>query len=129
MSRQEALEQYNYALKLGQKYYKTAIIRGEYPYLQALDEILDESMDDGTYHYGTLSPVTVYSTEDGFTSYAEPYHNEYRDMLKENLKRKYEQIYQEPCHEYINIYSFSDVKQNICKFSERNRSICLHIKI
>lgn len=79
-------------------------------------QILDESMDDGTYHYGTLSPVTVYSTEDGFTSYAEPYHNEYRDMLKENLKRKYEQIYQEPCHEYINIYSFSDVKQNICKF-------------
>ena len=39
-------------------------------------QILDESMDDGTYHYGTLSPVTVYSTEDGFTSYAEPYHNE-----------------------------------------------------
>ena len=79
-------------------------------------EILDESMEDGTYQYRTLSPITVYTTEDGFTEYADPFHNEYRDMLIENLRRKYEQIYQEPCNDFINIYSFSDVKQNICKF-------------
>ena len=55
MSRQEALEQYNYALKLGQKYYKTAIIRGEYPYLQALDDLLDESMVMGRVEMGLVN--------------------------------------------------------------------------
>ena len=55
MSRQEALEQYNYALKLGQKYYKAAIIRGGYPYLQALDEILDESMVAGRVEMGLVN--------------------------------------------------------------------------
>ena len=47
MSRQEALEQYNYALKLGQKYYKAAVIRGEYPYLQALDDLLALCQEKG----------------------------------------------------------------------------------
>lgn len=55
MSRQEALEQYNYALKLGQKYYKAAVIRGEYPYLQALDELLDESMVMGRVEMGLVN--------------------------------------------------------------------------
>ena len=55
MSRQEALEQYNYALKLGQKYYKAAIIRGGYPYLPALDEILDESMVAGRVEMGLVN--------------------------------------------------------------------------
>lgn len=39
----EAVEQYNKALKAGQKYYKTAIGSGSYPYLPVLDEVLDES--------------------------------------------------------------------------------------
>ena len=55
MSRQEALEQYNYALKLGQKYYKAAVIRGEYPYLQALDDLLDESMVMGRVEMGLVN--------------------------------------------------------------------------
>ena len=55
MSRQEALEQYNYALKLGQKYYKSAVIRGEYPYLQALDDLLDESMVMGRVEMGLVN--------------------------------------------------------------------------
>ena len=37
--RPEALEQYNKALKAGQKYYKTAIGHGSFPYLPVLDEI------------------------------------------------------------------------------------------
>lgn len=55
MSRQEALEQYNYALKLGQKYYKSAVISGGYPYLQALDEVLDESMVAGRVEMGLVN--------------------------------------------------------------------------
>ena len=41
--RPEALEQYNKALKAGQRYYKDAIGTGSYPYLPVLDEIVDES--------------------------------------------------------------------------------------
>ena len=55
MSRQEAFEQYNYALKLGQKYYKSAVISGGYPYLQALDEVLDESMVVGRAEIGLVN--------------------------------------------------------------------------
>ncbi len=38
--RQESVEQYAAALKAGQKYYKDAVSRGEYPYPPALDDIL-----------------------------------------------------------------------------------------
>ena len=37
MSHQEASAQYVKALKLGQKYYKTAMGRGDYPYPPVLD--------------------------------------------------------------------------------------------
>ena len=40
MSHQEAVAQYTKALKLGQKYYKTAMSRGDYPYPPVLDELL-----------------------------------------------------------------------------------------
>ena len=44
MSRQEACTQYHEALKAGQKYYKNCIAQGRYPYLQVLDEILDDAL-------------------------------------------------------------------------------------
>ena len=43
MGRQEALDQYNRALRAGQKYYKAAVSRGGYPYPLVLDDILDET--------------------------------------------------------------------------------------
>lgn len=43
MSRQEAAEQYAHALKLGQRYYKTALAHGGYPYPPVLDDIVDEA--------------------------------------------------------------------------------------
>ena len=39
----EASEQYSRALRAGQKYYRGAVSRGEYPYLPALDEILSSA--------------------------------------------------------------------------------------
>ena len=54
MSRQEAFEQYNLALKQGQKYYKSAVISGGYPYPQVLDEVLDESMVAGRIEMGLV---------------------------------------------------------------------------
>ena len=55
MSRQEAMDQYAHALKLGQKYYKNAVIRGEYPYPPVLDEIIDESTVAGRVNIGLVN--------------------------------------------------------------------------
>ena len=44
MSRQEAYVQYNYALKLGQKYYRECVVRGKYPYQQALSDVFNENL-------------------------------------------------------------------------------------
>ena len=54
----EALAQYNTALKAGQKYYKTAVSRGKYPYPLVLDEILLESSIAGYDNLGILEIPT-----------------------------------------------------------------------
>ena len=54
MSRQEANNQYRDALKAGQKEYKRCIAQGKYPYLQVLDEILDDPMIAGRYNVGLV---------------------------------------------------------------------------
>ncbi len=43
----QAFDQYNKALRLGQKQYRDCVLHGRYPYLQVLDEFLDESMVAG----------------------------------------------------------------------------------
>ena len=55
MSRQEAVELYPEALKNGQKSYKKAVVQGRYPYLQVLDEILDDTMAAGQINLGVLN--------------------------------------------------------------------------
>ena len=54
MSRQEAAAQYQEALKRGRKTYKERILRGQYPYPQVLDEILDDAMTAGQVDMGLL---------------------------------------------------------------------------
>ena len=54
MNRQEAAQQYLEALKLGRKTYKNRVVRGLYPYPQALDEILDDAMTAGEVDLGLL---------------------------------------------------------------------------
>ena len=44
MNRQAALNQYMYALKLGQKYYRECVVRGKYPYQQALNDVFNENL-------------------------------------------------------------------------------------
>ncbi|MDE7244662.1 MAG: BMP family ABC transporter substrate-binding protein [Oscillospiraceae bacterium] len=59
MSRQEAVEQYNKALKLGQKAYKDSVLHGRYPYPQVLDDILpDDSMVAGRVDLGVIEIPT-----------------------------------------------------------------------
>ena len=53
--RPEAVEQYNAALKQGQKYMKNAILHGEYPYPLVLDEILQESVIAGYSDLGIIN--------------------------------------------------------------------------
>lgn len=50
----EAIEQYAQAQKLGRKAYRESVHRGVYPYLQVLDEILDESMIAGQVDLGVI---------------------------------------------------------------------------
>ena len=54
MSRQEAYHQYQAALKAGTKEYKRCVAQGKYPYLQVLDEILDDPMIAGQYNVGLV---------------------------------------------------------------------------
>ena len=50
----EAQAHYAAALKAGQKCYKEAVIKGEYPYPQVLDEILDEHLAAGRAELGLI---------------------------------------------------------------------------
>ena len=55
MSRVEATQQYEAALKVGQKYYNDAMKRSIYPYPLALDEILDERTVAGRADLGIVN--------------------------------------------------------------------------
>ena len=54
----EAQAQYAAALKAGQKCYREAVIKGEYPYPQVLDEILDEHLAAGRQELGVINIPT-----------------------------------------------------------------------
>ena len=58
MSRQEALVQYQRALKQGRKQYKQAVASRRYPYLQVLDDILDDAMVAARVNLGLLEIPT-----------------------------------------------------------------------
>ncbi|MFR3289509.1 MAG: hypothetical protein ACLTSG_04105 [Lachnospiraceae bacterium] len=55
MNQSEATVQYAQALKAGQKTYKDCVLTGRYPYLQILDEILDDSMVAGVVDLGVIN--------------------------------------------------------------------------
>jgi len=50
-----SLDDYRSALRLGQKEYRTCVSRGEYPYLQVLDEILDHEDVQGELPLGLVN--------------------------------------------------------------------------
>ena len=56
----EAQLQYAAALKAGQKCYKEAVVKGEYPYPQVLDEILDEYLAAGRVDLGLVDIPTAW---------------------------------------------------------------------
>ena len=58
MYNNQAAEQYNRALRLGQKEHKTRTAKGEYPYLWVLDEVLDESLIAGRVEVGLVDIPT-----------------------------------------------------------------------
>lgn len=51
---QEATDQYNRALRLGQRERRDCTLRGRYPYPQVLEEILDESLISGRIELGLV---------------------------------------------------------------------------
>ena len=54
MLRQEATEQYQKALKMGQKCHRNDVVHGKYPYPQVLEEFFDESMSAGRVNIGRV---------------------------------------------------------------------------
>lgn len=54
MFRQEAIEQYQKALKLAQKCHRNDVVHGRYPYPQVLDDFFDESMSAGRVDMGRV---------------------------------------------------------------------------
>ena len=52
MSQLEASNKYAQALKAGQKTYRECVLKGRYPYLQILDEILSDSQVYLPGHHG-----------------------------------------------------------------------------
>ena len=54
MSQLEASNKYAQALKAGQKTYRECVLKGRYPYLQILDEILSDSMVAGQVDLGVI---------------------------------------------------------------------------
>lgn len=70
----------------------------------------------------TLSPVTVYSTllrPDGrkYTAYFQPGDPDYNRLITDNLKRKYQAIFQElPPEENVSVRAVSRLKMNIIRY-------------
>lgn len=71
MNRQEATEQYQLALKAGQRYQKDCVLHGKSPYPQVLDDIINENMYTDVVDLGLLQIPTeqiVGTKEKGRTS-------------------------------------------------------------
>ena len=54
MAHNESQQQYNNALKAGQRCYREALLKGEYPYPQVLDDIFDEHLAAGRVDLGLI---------------------------------------------------------------------------
>ena len=54
MSRAEAIDQYIVALNMGKKYYKACMARGQYPYPQVLEQLLQNQETAGTVKLGLV---------------------------------------------------------------------------
>ena len=58
MSRAEALEQFNAALRSGKKYYAACVAKGQDPYLKVLDQALAGKPTTGTVDLGLMDIPT-----------------------------------------------------------------------
>lgn len=67
VSRQEAVAQFIQANKLAQRYYKTAVNRGAYPYLPVLEDLLREKQSGGRMEIGLVNipAELIIGTNDG----------------------------------------------------------------
>jgi len=74
---------------------------------------------DGTVRYRTLSPITVYETlEDKTTRYFTPEEEDFRYKLLDNIGHKYLMVYGKEKEEFCNIYNFTNIKRQICKYKD-----------
>ena len=92
---------------------KTLSLHGNY--IPSKDiKALDNLNINGVVEYRTISPVTVYrSDEEGNREYGNPLDPNYREYIYSSLRRKYEQFYGETCNEYMNLYHIQNCKKRI----------------
>ena len=108
----EALAQYNTALKAGQKYYKTAVSQGKYPYPLVLDEILPESSIAGYDNLGILEIPTDSGIGTRFAGRKDALAGNFMPLLAENSEfaQKWERLCQshlaEGIRDPIKVYEY-----------------------
>ena len=84
-----------------------------------LDEIkpFNFKLKDGTETYNTISPITVYtSNEEGKRVYLEPSDRQFVQLVKENLLRKYKLVMGQEYSYPLNVYHFTNVKRLVCMY-------------
>lgn len=79
---------------------------------------------DGVRFYHTLSPITMYQTqEDGYRYYPSPVEKEFERMLKENVNRKYEQVHAEETNVYFHFFMPQKVRKHMRQY-KNFRYVC-----
>lgn len=72
---------------------------------------------DGAETYNTLSPICVFLKSPSGRSIAlSPNDQEFTDLLKEGLRRKYRDIYGSEYEMPLNIYHYTNIKKMVCAY-------------
>ena len=86
MSELEAVQQYELALKAGQRYYHDALKRGAYPYPPALDELVDEKQLAGRAELGVINIPTELITGTKTAGRTSALAGNFMPLLEENTE-------------------------------------------
>ena len=85
--------------------------------VEAVKDIYYEN--DHIYQIKTISPITCYKTDEkNFTSYFHPKSKDFENSLKDNLEKKYLELYKENSNEYFEIIEVNKCKELKVKYKQ-----------
>lgn len=80
-------------------------------------EAITNPVCKGAVTYRTISPVTVYDTNpEGHHYFYSPEDEGYAQMIFQNVRRKYQQVYGEETSDFFHIYMPRNIRKRICKY-------------